>query len=116
MDSNGFCSSTAGPDGLWLPVTITNTTASEYTGLQMTLSPPYNVVADDTSRNLGTLGPNMTTTVFYFFDYRNLRSMAGCNNGTNGWYAYPYTLTIASNTGSLTSNRIFTDVFPTVSA
>ncbi len=119
MDSNGFCSPPGtidGPDGIWLPVVVTNTTAVEtYTGLQLTASPPANTLADDAVRYLGTLGPGMTTTVFYFFDYTALRTLAGCTDGVNGWYAQPYTLTLTSLTSSLSAPSLFTDIFDSIS-
>lgn len=119
MDSNAFCSTSAnqqGPDGLWLPVVVTNTTLTEtYTGLQMTFSPPISTTADDPVRYLGNLAPGESISVFYFVDYRELRDHPSCSNGIDGWFSEPYTLTITSVDNSLTGPASFADTFDSVS-
>ncbi|HXV99395.1 MAG TPA: hypothetical protein VEC93_13310, partial [Anaerolineae bacterium] len=119
MDSNSFCSTSAnqqGPDGLWLPVVVTNTTLTEtYTGLEMTFSPSISTTADDPVRYLGNLGPGESISVFYFVDYRELRDHPSCSNGIDGWFSEPYTLTITSVDNSLTGPASFTDTFDSVS-
>lgn len=119
MDSNAFCSTSAnqqGPDGLWLPVVVTNTTLTEtYTGLQMTFSPSISTTADDPVRYLGNLGPGESISVFYFVDYRELRDHPSCSNGIDGWFSEPYTLTVTSVDNSLTGPASFTDTFDSVS-
>ena len=116
MDLNKFCESNPaqqeGPDGLWLPIVIQNTHSTESaTGLQVTVAPPANINVDDEIRFIGDLGPSETAEIFYFFDYFSLRTVAGCDDGTDDWYSGNYTITITSLDGGLTIDKIQTDTF-----
>ena len=119
MDSNSFCNAAAGPDGMWLPIEITNNHATDTaTGLEVEFEPPTNSTSDDTIRYIGNLGPGDMVNIFFFVDYSALRADPNCTTLTNQdhWYSEDYTVTLRSidGTGSLTGDAVFdTDTFDT---
>ncbi len=125
IDQGSFCDSATNPfgstpDGIWLPVVVTNTTSGgenyTYTGLQASLTAPNNIDNSDPIRFIGSLAPGESAQFFYFMDYRALRDLAGCQDTgptIDTWYNEPYTITITSLDGSIsgTGSAIFIDTF-----
>ena len=111
MDHNGWCTGTGaeGPDGMWLPVLVTNNGASTISGLEATFEPPLNTVANDPTRYIGNLASGAAAKLFFFIDYSALRNLPGCTNIPV--YSEPYTVTVNSLTGDLTAPAQHTGTF-----